>query len=341
MVRILVIAPSWVGDTVMAQPLFARLKARFPGAQLAVFAAAWVAPLATRMPEVDEVIHNPFAHGELALGRRWRLARALAGRFDWAIVLPNSLKAALLPFFAGIRRRTGYVGEFRYGLLNDVRHLDEAALPLMVERFAWLAEEKDAPLPRPLPPPRLRVEESQRTATLARLGLAGDPAPIAFCPGAEYGPAKRWPAHHFAHLARLLAEAGHTVWLLGSQRDRPLGEAIAAESPARNLCGRTGLEEAIDLLASARAVVTNDSGLMHVAAAVQTPLVALYGSSSPAFTPPLSDKARILSLALPCSPCFKRVCPLGHLDCLEKLTPEAVRNTLAALLAPPALKGNS
>ncbi|MEJ5211986.1 MAG: lipopolysaccharide heptosyltransferase II, partial [Burkholderiales bacterium] len=222
----------------------------------------------------------------------------------------------------------------RFALLNDIRRLDGAAFPLMVERFALLAEPPGAALPRPLPTPHLAVDPSHVRATLERLGLAADRDPVAFCPGAEYGPAKRWPVHHFARLAQWLAARGHAVWLLGSSRDAAIGAAIAAASPARNLCGHTTLDEAVDVLASARAVVTNDSGLMHVAAAVGTPLVALYGSSSPGFTPPLSPVARILSLGLPCSPCFQRTCPLGHLDCLEKLLPESVREALDALPLP-------
>ncbi len=317
----------------MAQPLLMALKARDPAAVIDVLAPPWVAPVLARMPEVDAILPSPFGHGELRLGERWRLGRSLAQRgYDQAFVLPNSLKSALIPLFAGIPRRTGYVGEMRWGLLNDARALDETALPLMVERFAALAGDRDTPLARPLPLPRLRVDEDARKATLARLALAADPAPVALCPGAEYGPAKRWPARHFAELARRLAARGHAVWLLGSPRDQAVGESIAATSPARNLCGRTTLEEAVDLIASARAVVTNDSGLMHVAAAVGKPLVALYGSSTPAFTPPLSARAHILSLGLACSPCFQRNCPLGHLDCLEKLAPERVLDALLPLL---------
>ncbi|MEO1766066.1 lipopolysaccharide heptosyltransferase II [Thiobacter aerophilum] len=336
MPRILIIAPAWVGDTVMAQPLLMRLKARSPQTRIEVLAAAWVAPILARMPEVDATLDNPFGHGELKLAQRLRLARSLKSRgYDQAIVLPNSLKSALVPFFAGIPRRTGFVGEGRFGLLNDLRRLDAAAHPLLAERFALLAEPPGAALSRPLPMPRLTVDQARAQATLARLGLRDDAEPIAFCPGAEYGPAKRWPAHHFARLAHLLTAKGHAVWLLGSPRDAHLGAAIAAASTARNLCGKTTLDEAVDLLAHARAVVSNDSGLMHVAAAVGTPLVALYGSSSPGFTPPLSPAARILSLGLACSPCFERACPLGHLDCLEKLVPEAVQEALTTLLARP------
>lgn len=334
--RILIIAPSWVGDTVMAQPLFMRLKERDPQAIIDVFAPAWVAPTLRRMPEVNEVIANPFAHGALRLRERWRLARELKRRgYDQAIVLPNSLKSALIPFFAGIPLRTGFIGEMRHGLLNDARKLDKHGYPLMVERFALLASSAGEALARPVPHPRLTVSETQRVATLAKLAI-GDARPaIALCPGAEYGPAKRWPEAHFAALARSLETRGYQTWLVGSHKDQAIGEAIVAESGGvcRNLCGKTSLDQAVDLLASSAAVVTNDSGLMHVAAALDKPLVALYGSSSPGFTPPLSGKARIVSLNLPCSPCFQRECPLRHLDCLRKLTPEAVLADIDLLLA--------
>jgi len=339
--RILIVAPSWVGDTVMAQPLFMRLKERDPAATIDAFAPAWVAPILRRMPEVSEVITNSFAHGELKLRVRWKLARALAKRrYARVIVLPNSLKSALMPFFAGIPRRSGFVGEMRYGLLNDARRLDAQAYPLMVERFALLAGEAGDPLPRPVPHPRLRVDDAHRAAVLSRLDIDDRRPAVALCPGAEYGPAKRWPESHFAELARRLAERGYAVWLVGSPKDRAIGEAIAARSggAARNLCGQTSLDEAVDLLASAAAVVTNDSGLMHVAAALDKPLVAIYGSSSPGFTPPLSATASIMSLNLPCSPCFKRECPLGHLDCLRKLTAESVMTALESLLASVATR---
>jgi heptosyltransferase-2 len=325
--KILVVAPSWIGDAVMAQPLFKRLHERHPGVVLDAFAPAWVAPVLERMPEIRRVIVNPFAHGELRLGVRWRMARALrAERYDQAIILPNSLKSALIPFFAGIPLRTGYIGEARWGLLTDARKLDKEALPLMVERFAALAEPRNGPLPRPIPNPHLSVGEAQRYSTLARLGLAPRQPVAAFCVGAEYGPAKRWPARHFAELGKRLGKEGYEVWLVGSPKDAAIGEEIErlADGACLNLCGRTNLEQALDVLAVAALVVSNDSGLMHVAAALDKPMVALYGSSSPGFTPPLSERARVVSLGLPCSPCFKRECPQGHFDCMVKLTPERV-----------------
>ncbi|HEX5674911.1 MAG TPA: lipopolysaccharide heptosyltransferase II [Azonexus sp.] len=325
--KALIVAPSWIGDTIMAQPLFARLHATNPGLQLDALAPRWVAPVLQRMDEIAEVVDSPFGHGQLSLRARWRLARQLAARgYDAAYILPNSLKSALPPFMAGIPRRVGFTGESRYGLIN-VRHtLDKAALPLMVERFAQLAESPGAPLPRPVSHPKIRSTAADQEETLTALGIERPPRIAAFCPGAEYGPAKRWPAAHFAALARMLASAGYAIWLFGSSKDHAIAEEISQLSPGlcRNLCGATALGQAVDLLALADLVVCNDSGLMHVAAALDRPLVALYGSSSPGFTPPLSDQADILSLNLDCSPCFKRDCPLGHLDCLNKLTPEQV-----------------
>lgn len=327
MIRLLVIAPSWVGDTVLAQPLFHLLHQKHPQLALDVLAPGWTLPLLARMPEVRRAITNPHGHGELRLGERRRLGRTLAAEsYDQAIVLPNSFKSALAPFFAGIPLRTGYLGELRWGLLNDVRRLDPRALPLMVERFAALAAAAGAPLPQPLPLAHLKVDELNRRAVLRHLSLAPRQPVIALCPGAEYGPAKRWPAKYFAELALRLKSRDCEVWLIGSAKDAALGAEIAASSDdaCTNLCGNTTLDQAIDLLASAQLVISNDSGLMHVAAALNKPLIALYGSSSPGFTPPLSTSAVILNLELSCSPCFKRVCPLGHFNCMMQLTPDQV-----------------
>ncbi len=325
--KALVVAPSWIGDSIMAQPLFARLHARHAGLQLDALAPRWVAPVLQRMDEISDIIDSPFGHGQLGLKPRWRLARDLAARnYDAVYVLPNSLKSALIPFLAGIPQRVGFTGESRYGLINRRHHLDKLALPMMVERFAQLAETPGTPLPRPVPFPVLRSTPKSRENTLSALGISAPEKLVAFCPGAEYGPAKRWPAAHFATLARSLAAEGYAIWLFGSPKDHAVAEEIARLAPGccLNLCGSTALAQAVDLLALANLVVCNDSGLMHVAAALDRPIVALYGSSSPGFTPPLSDRADILSLKLDCSPCFKRDCPLGHLDCLNKLTPEQV-----------------
>jgi heptosyltransferase-2 len=327
--RTLVVSPSWIGDAVLSHPLIVGLKAADPAGSIDVLAPPWALPVYRRMPQVAGMHSLPFGHGELRLAERRRFAGSLPA-YDRAVVLPNSLKSALIPWHAGIPVRTGYRGEMRYGLLNDMRRLDEAALPLIVERYAALAQPAGAPLARPLPEPRLEVDESARAATLAKYGLDALRPVAVFAPGAEYGPAKRWPPRHFARLAQAMTARGFQVWLMGSGKDAEVAARIQALSGAicRDLAGRTSLDEAIDLMSYAQRVVTNDSGLMHVAAALDRPTAAIFGSSSPAFTPPLSAKAKVITLRLSCSPCFARVCPLGHTNCLETLEPEAV---LAAL----------
>jgi len=317
------------------------IRSREPELALDMLAPPWTRGLAARLPEIRDVIDSPFRHGELGLGRRRALGREIARKgYQQAWVLPNSLKSALVPWFAGIARRTGFVGEWRYRLLTDVRTLDKLALPTMAQRFAALALAPHEPLPARMPPPTLRVDAMARDATIARLGLDLARPVAALCPGAEFGPAKRWPPSQFAALADRLVAAGCQVWLFGSANDQPIAAEITSlvQAPRHrmpvDLAGRTTLAEAIDLLSLAQVVISNDSGLMHVAAALDRPLVALYGSSSPGFTPPLSPRASIVQLGLPCSPCFRRECPLGHFNCMRQLTPEMVLDTISRTVAP-------
>ena len=324
MAATLIIGPAWVGDMVMAQALFLRLRERDPEAAVDVLAPAWTFPLLERMPQVREALPMPLGHGQWQFGARWRLGRTLRGRYARAVVLPNSWKSALIPFAARIPQRTGFVGELRYGLLNDARPLDTRALPKTVLRFLHLADALGSPPPEHVPQPALRVSETMVAQALDAHGLrVGDGPVLALCPGAEFGPAKRWPAAHFAQVARHRLDRGGQVWLFGSEKDRPVtAEILAQAGGCRDLAGRTTLGEAIDLLSVADRVVSNDSGLMHVAAALKRPLLALYGSSDPGFTPPLNDDHRILRLGLPCSPCFRRECPLEHTNCLRHLRPD-------------------
>lgn len=309
MPRVLVVAPNWIGDALMAQPLLARLHEKIPDLQLDVLAPEWVAPLVRRMPEVDDVIAVPFRHGGLQLRSRWRLGRSLRSRaYRQAIVLPNTWKSALVPFFADIPVRSGYVGESRYGLLNLLYKDGGAPMPL---HYARLSEPPGRQPKEPLPSPRLRVAPHEIESARRRFGL---PARyVALCPGAEYGPAKRWP--YFPPLSERLAQP---AVILGSANDAEAAQGIRGT----NLVGKTSLDEAISILAGAAFVVSNDSGLMHVAAALGRPQLALFGSSSPLHTPPLSPAARVLWLQLECSPCFQRVCPLGHFRCMREMTVE-------------------
>jgi len=316
---LLVVGPAWVGDMVMAQALFMRLRERHPAAAIDVLAPGWSLPLIARMPEVRAGIELPLGHGEFGLGTRRRIGLALRGRhYAQAIVLPGSWKSALVPFFARIPRRTGFRRELRYGVLNDLRPLDRRLLPTTVQQFLALAEEVPPRSAPAIPQPRLRADPGRAAALVQQLRLDSQRPAVALMPGAEYGPAKRWPAEKFAELADRLAAAGRQVWVFGSAKERDLGQSIARGRPQIfDLTGATALADVVDLLSLATAAVTNDSGLMHVAAAVGTRLVAIYGSSSPTMTPPLSAAAEIVYRGLSCSPCFERECPLGHLDCLR------------------------
>ena len=300
-----------------------------------VLAPPWCGPVYARMRGVRDVVANPIGHGRLDLRGRAALARTFRGRapqdrYTRAFVLPNSWKSALVPWLAKIPIRTGYRGESRWRLLTDVRRLAPRALPRLVDRFNALAEVSDAPPPvTASPPPVLVPDAANRAAAVDALGLGGDSPVAVLCPGAEYGPAKRWPAEHFAQLATRFIADGMRVWLIGSPNDRPATDAVVAAArqtaPAlANIAGTTDLGTAIDLLSLAAVVVSNDSGLMHAAAAVGVPLVALFGSSSPAYTPPLSPRAKIAKIEIVCSPCFKRECPLGHFKCMRDLDPDAV-----------------
>ena len=336
--RILIVGPSWVGDMVMAQSLFKLLKAQNPDNQITVMAPDWTRPLLTRMPEVSATLELAIGHGELALGKRRRIGHELRQQgFDRAIVLPNSFKSALIPWHADIPRRVGWRGELRDFLLTDSRPLNKDRYPLMVQRFAALALPADAGLPTEIPNPQLQVDEPQALATLSEFGLNTDKPVLALCPGAEFGDSKQWPAEYYAELANKLLTEGWQVWIFGSANDQLAAESILADIntdrlvDVHNLAAATRLGQAIDLLSFASTVVSNDSGLMHIAAALERPIVALYGSTSPDFTPPLAEKVKLLATDIDCRPCFKRVCPYGHRRCLTQLLPEQALAAVAAL----------
>ena len=327
----LVIAPQWIGDAVMTEPLLRRLHAR--GERITVGALPWVAPVYRAMPQVAEVIEFPFAHGGLQFKARRTLAKRIEGQFDAAYVLPNSLKSALLPFLASIPKRVGYLGEARVGLLTH-RLKNPKNKPPMVAFYSALSGEQDVADDRP----QLQMDAVEMDRALAGRGLERGGFYV-FAPGAEYGPAKRWPARHFSELA---AKLDRPVVLLGSGKEAGLCDEIAAPVNAAqagkclNFAGRTSLLQALCLIAASKSTVSNDSGLMHVAAALGVPQVAIFGSSSPLHTPPLSEKATVLWLKadpayqppLDCAPCFARDCPLGHTRCLNDITADQVLEKL-------------
>lgn len=316
---------------VMAQSLFMLLKQQQPDCRISVLAPAWSEPVTARMPEVFESIAMPVGHGRLGLGARWHLARSLRGQFDRAIILPGSFKSALLPWLARIPIRTGYTGEQRYGLLTDRRVLHKDRMPYHLQRVAALASPRQNPVEplESIPWPRLRIDPDSRRKTAEGFGLDPDLPLLALCPGAEFGPAKQWPAEYFGGVAAAQIKSGMVVVVFGSAKDSPAATLISELAPGVvDLTGKTSLGEAIDLMSLAKGVVTNDSGLMHIAAAVGSPLLALYGSSSDVYTPPLHQSARRLARQMACRPCFQRTCPLGHTDCLKGISVESVNAEL-------------
>jgi heptosyltransferase II len=328
--RTLVISPNWIGDAVMAQPLLRLLRERYPQRPIDVLAPSWVAPVWRAMREVDTVLEAPFRHGALQLRERWEYAQRLRARgYVDAYVLPNTLKFALIPWLAGIPRRVGYKGEMRYGLLNVMHHDDAKAPRPMVSFYAALAAPPARSVPgvTALPRPALHVSQERIAEVLERVGLRTDMPLLSFAPGAEFGPAKRWPTTHFASLAKTALEArpGTQIVLLGSAKDAPVCDEIVAQGRGvRNLAGGTSLSEAIALIAQSDAMVSNDSGLLHIASALNRPIVALYGPTDPNHAPPFSDVATSLYLDLECAPCRQRECPLGHHRCMREITPEMV-----------------
>ncbi len=332
--KILIIGPAWVGDMVMAQSLFKLIKQQNPTAIIDVLAPQWSQPLLENMPEVNQALNLPFKHGELNLRSRYRLGKSLRlHHYEQAIILPNSFKSALIPFFANIPQRTGWLKEMRWGLLNDVRYLDKTKLPLMIERFMALGLPADSKIPKPYPWPKLELNPAAVKATLTKFKVDLAKPILALCPGAEFGAAKRWPESRYAEVALQFIRQNWQVWLFGSGKDQSVAAEIqqATQQQCLDFTGKTSLGEAIHLLSSAQQVVSNDSGLMHIAAALQRPLVVVYGSSSPQFTPPLAEKVKIVSLHLSCSPCFQRECPLQHLNCLRELKANLVLQAIAEL----------
>jgi heptosyltransferase-2 len=334
--KTLIIGPSWVGDMLMSQSLYRHLKQQNPDIEIDVLAPNWCRPVLARMPEVNQAIEMPVGHGSLQWGLRKQIGKQLSqNSYEQALVLPNSLKSALIPWFASIPKRTGWRGEMRYGLLNDIRPLDKEAFPLMVQRYVALSQEATAPALSldSILYPQLSVDSAEYNAALIQLGLNPDKA-IAFCPGAEFGPAKRWPDYHYAALAKKMISEGYQIWLFGSEKDRETCQQIQdqlseqEQKRCHNLAGTTSLPQAIDLIAHCEAAVSNDSGLMHIAAAVNTPLVALYGPTSPSFTPPLSNQAEIIKLLDGFHKIRKGDAEQGYHQSMIDITPDMAQTAL-------------
>ncbi len=333
--KILIVAPSWVGDLVITQALFKLLKATLYNnntPHLTILANAWTLDILKRMPEVDDIIENPFKHKELAIIKRIQFGYQLRKyNFNQAIIIPNSFKAVIVPFVAKIPMRTGFVGEMRYGLLNNIYRLHKQSLPQMIDRVCALANYGKKAINPPYP--QLIVDSSNQQQLIKKFKINSNKSIIAFCPGAEYGPSKQWLSQNFAKLANLLLLKNYIILILGSSNDLTTANEIitlAQINPSLliNLCGLTSLSDTVDLLALANYTITNDSGLMHIASSVGSHIIAIYGSSSPAFTPPLTTKKNINYKHLACSPCFLRTCKYGHYNCLRFITAEHINNLI-------------
>jgi len=297
--KILIFSPAWVGDMVMAQSLFKTLHQHYPNVTLDVISPPWPYDLLQRMPEVNRAYKIELTRGKLGWTVRRELAKKLKEKhYDWVITLPITWKSALVGYWCGIAKRTGYLGEMRYALLNDKRKLEPKKLPYMVQRYIYLGLNADAQVPElsDIPQPELTVNKENLSTWLQKVNIQQDRPIVALMPGAEFGPAKRWPTENYAQIAKELVQSGSQVIILGSAKDGETALKIEQQSGTQlmNLCGKTSLLDAVDLLSCANLAISNDSGLMHIAAAVGTPQIVIYRSSTPDFTPPLNDKAIIL-----------------------------------------------
>ena len=324
--RILVVGPRWVGDSVIAQSLYSYIKQLNAAATIDVIAPKYLHSLLKRMPEISDTIDKPIAHKQLGLIKHRRIGISLRKRYNQAIILNRSFKTALIPWFAKIPIRTGFRGEMRYGLINDMRQLDRNAMPRLADRFVHLGQPKQTPLPKNITPPHLIVKPINAQICMEHLGVHNKSPIMILAPGTAGGPSKQWPARYFAKLAEHYGNKGYQIWILGSRKDQDVCCQITetAKIPIHDLCGRTTLEDSIDLLAQAEKIVSNDSGLMHIAAAVGCSVVGIFGSTTPVYTLPISDRMGHLWVNLPCSPCWQRTCRYGHYHCLTHITPQEV-----------------
>jgi heptosyltransferase-2 len=342
--RILIIAPNWIGDAVMSQPLLANLQNMHSQCQIDVLASPWVAPIYRACTEVNQVIEAKLEHKQLQWSLRKQLAKQLEKNvYDACYVLPNSFKSALIPWLANIPLRIGYRGEMRFGLINlALDNPSKLNRPPMVNHYLALNNALEHSIKmdtNEVAKPKLNISSAARVSISAKLKAAAvnEASIYTLCPGAEYGVTKRWPTEHFANLAQQLIhnEPDAHVILLGSKADHALANSIQGQAShlpkIHNWCGNTSLDEAIAIIGMSKVLVSNDSGLMHIGAALKVPQVAIFGSSDPHHTPPLSNQAKVLWLNLPCSPCHKRECPLGHLKCLKDILPETVLSTIQTL----------
>lgn len=341
MPRILVIAPHWIGDAVMSLPLITLIHTKFPNSSIDVLCTPWVGSIYRASPAVETIVERDFQHGALQWSLRRSTARELKKQaYDMAFVLPNSMKSALIPWLAGIPTRIGYQGEYRFGLINvSLPNPSRQARTPMMEHYAKLlgGALDQISNPQNLPSPKLSIDSTLTQWARGRIEEIGGVPLYVFAPGAEYGSAKRWPTSHFAQLANQILEGNPDakIIILGSRADHVLGQEIVQSTNLsdriHNWCGAIRLDQSMALIAQSTCLISNDSGLMHIGAALSIPQIAIFGSSNPKHTPPLSPKAQIIWLGLDCSPCYQRTCPLGHLNCLNQIDSQRVYSMLTPI----------
>tara|TARA_B110001454_G_scaffold73478_1_gene71165 strand:+ start:866 stop:1894 length:1029 start_codon:yes stop_codon:yes gene_type:complete len=337
--KILIVGPSWVGDAVMAQSLYKIIKDSNPQSKIDVLSPEWSLGILNRMDELDDLICSPFDHGDLRIKDRIRFGYSLRDRsYDQAIVLTNSLKSSFIPFTANIPKRTGWLGEMRYGFINDIRKVNKNKHKLMVEKFSCLSINPLVENNYEIPWPSLRVDLINLSKLLKKYSFEQSHESIAICPGAEFGPSKRWPANYYAEVIRHYLSKNWQVFILGSKNDLPVAKAIEDQVPPENktllfnFTGQTSIEDAVDILSTCDLVLTNDSGLMHVAAAVNVKLLALYGPTSPKFTPPLSKKAKVIQKIEGYEKTREGELEEGYHYGLSMIKPEEVLDSLSHLI---------
>jgi heptosyltransferase-2 len=335
----LIIAPSWLGDIIMSQSLLIAIKKQVPEANIDILASSWSHPLLQLMPEVNSTIEFNVKHGELALGYRRNIAKILREKnYEKCYILPNSFKSALVPWIAKIPDRIGWRGEFRYGLLTDCRLLNKSQIPLMANRYAALAYPIEKSLQIQADSPRISLDKQQITSLLATFNLEYQVPTLAICPGAAFGSAKQWPAEYHARVIEYALQQSWQVIILGSKQDIAISEMIKNNLAAKylnkvnDLTGKTSLMQVIASIALADTIISNDSGLMHLAASLNKSQIAIYGSTSVLHAPPMNSLAESLHIEIDCRPCNKRVCPLKHHRCMRQIHPSMVIKKLKKII---------
>lgn len=336
--RLLIRSTNWIGDAIMTTPAVRAIRRNFPNARISMLAKPWVAPVFAHSPHVDEIIVFDAGGRHAGVFGTLRLAKDLRkGRYDAAILLQNAIEAAIIAFLAGIPRRIGFDTDGRRLLLTHPVHRTKAIKAIhQTGYYLKILEGAGMTAGRPTLELHLDPADTRRAAQMrAEFGIAPGRPLIGLNPSATFGPAKQWFPERYAALGDLLnKELGALILIFGGPSDRELGRTITGlmSAPAIDLSGRTSLGEAMALIDRCTAFVTNDSGLMHVAAALGTPLVAVFGSTNWTTTSPFSDTSRIVRVPIACSPCMQPVCPLGHMNCMRQVSVAMVADAVKDLI---------